>query len=328
MAEMTFSAAITQTLREEMRADPSIFMLGDSIRSGLYGVTGGLHEEFGDERILDCPASETAYMGAAAGAAAAGMRPIVSSSCAFMWVAMDQIVNQIAKMKYMFGGQATLPLVFRVGVTYAQSMAAHHTDRPHPIYMNIPGIKIVMPSTPADAKGLLKTAIRDDDPVFFFEESPLMRLRGEVPEEEYTIPLGVADVKREGTDVTILATGGMVPRSLAAAEQLAAEGISAEVLDPRSLVPLDTDAILASVAKTGRFVAVDSANKTCSFASEACALVAQEAFWSLKAPVQRVASLMVHPPFSPVLESLVYPTEDRIIEAARKTMVEGVAGRS
>jgi len=320
MAEKTFAGALNEAIKEEMRADPSIFVMGDSARSGIYGVTGGLHEEFGDDRVLDCPASETAFMGAAVGAAAVGMRPIVSSQCAFMWVAMDQLVNQVAKMKYMFGGQATLPLVYRMGIAYGNSGAAHHTDRPHPLYMNIPGLKIVMPSTPADAKGLFKTAVRDDDPVLFFEDNTLMRVRGEVPDGDYTIPYGVADVKRKGSDVTILAIGGMVSRSLAAAERLEANGISAEVLDPRSLVPLDKGAILQSVAKTGRFVAVDSANKTCSFASEACALVAEEGFWSLKAPVQRVASLMVHPPFSPVLERLVYPTEDRIIEAVNRTL--------
>ncbi|MCC7365956.1 MAG: alpha-ketoacid dehydrogenase subunit beta [Dehalococcoidia bacterium] len=320
MAELSFSAAITEAIKHEMRRDPSVFLMGDSVRSGIYGVTGGLHAEFGDDRVLDCPASETGFVGAAVGAAAAGMRPIVTSQCAFMWVAMDQFVNQVAKMKYMFGGQATLPVVYRMGISYANSLAAHHTDRPHPIYMNIPGLKIVMPTTPADALGLFKTAVREDDPVLFCEDSTVMRTRGEVPEGDHTVPLGVAAVRREGTDVTIVAVGGMVQRSLAAAEQLAAEGISVEVIDPRSLVPLDTEAILASVAKTGRFVAVDSANKTCSVASELCALVAQEAFRSLKGPVQRVASLMVHPPFSPVLEKLVYPDEGKIVEAVRRTM--------
>ena len=166
------------------------------------GSPGGLHQEFGDNRVLDTPLSETAFMGAAVGAAAVGMRPIVGSLCAFMWVAMDQFISQVAKMKYMFGGQATLPIVYRVGITYGNNIAAHHTDRPHPMYMNVPGFKIVMPTTPADAKGLLKTAIREDDPVLFFEDNNLMGTRGEVPEEDYTIPFGVADIKREDTDVT------------------------------------------------------------------------------------------------------------------------------
>ena len=318
--DLSFAEALNEALKEEMRDDPSIFLMGESIRGAIYGVTGGLHQEFGDDRVLDTPLSETGFMGAAVGAAAVGMRPIVSSLSAFMWVAMDQFVNQVAKMKYMFGGQATLPIVYRVGITYGNSIAAHHTDRPHPIYMNIPGMKIVMPSTPADVKGLFRTAVRDDDPVLFFEDNNLMGARGPVPDGEYTIPYGVADIKREGTDVTVVAVGGMVPRSLAAAERLAEDGISAEVLDPRSLVPMDNQAILDSVAKTGRLVVVDSANKTCSLASEVCAMVAQEGFWSLQGPVQRVACLMVHPPFSPALEPLLYPDEERIIAAVRRTL--------
>ena len=318
--EITFADAVNQAIKEEMRRDPSIFTMGESIRGGIYGVTGGLHQEFGDDRVLDTPLSETAFMGAAVGAAAVGMRPIVGSLSAFMWVAMDQFVNQVAKMKYMFGGQATLPIVYRVGITYGNNIAAHHTDRPHPIYMNIPGMKIVMPSTPADAKGLFKMAVREDDPVLFFEDNNLMGTQGEVPDGDYTVPLGVADIKREGTDVTIVAVGGMVPRSLAAAEQLAQEGVSAEVVDPRSLVPLDKQAILDSVAKTGRLVVVDSANKTCSLASEICAMVAQEGFWSLKGPVQRVATLMVHPPFSVALEKFLYPDEQKIIDGVKRTL--------
>lgn len=319
MTEVNFADALNQAMKEEMRRDPSIFVMGESIRRAVYGVTGGLWQEFGDKRVLDTPLSETAFMGAAVGAAAVGMRPIVGSLCAFMWVAMDQFVNQVAKMKYMFGGQAKLPIVYRVGITYGNNIAAHHTDRPHPIYMNIPGFKIVMPTTPYDAKGLFKTAVRDDDPVLFFEDNTLMGLRGEVPEDDYTIPFGVADIKRQGTDVTIVALGGMVPRALKAADMLAQEGISAEVVDPRSLVPLDKETILESVAKTGRLVAVDPAHKTCSAASEICAMVAQEGFWTLQAPVQRVTSLMVHFPFSPALEKHVFPNEEKIIAAVKRT---------
>ena len=212
MAEVTFADALNQAFKEEMRRDPSVFVMGESIRRAVYGVTGGLWQEFGDDRVLDTPLSETGFMGAAVGAAAVGMRPIVGSLSSFMWVAMDQLVSQVAKMKYMFGGQATLPIVYRVGITYGGNIAAHHTDRPHPMYMNMPGFKIIMPTTPADAKGLFKTAIRDDDPVLFFEDNTLMGTRGEVSDNDHTIPFGVADVKREGTDVTIVALGGMMVR--------------------------------------------------------------------------------------------------------------------
>ncbi len=318
--ELTFADAVNQAIKEEMRNDPSIFIMGESIRGGIYGITGGLHQEFGDDRVMDTPLSETAFMGAAVGAAAVGMRPITGASCAFMWVAMDQFVNQVAKMKYMFGGQATLPITYRVGVGYGGNAAAHHTDRPHPIYMNIPGMKIVMPTTPADAKGLFRTAVRDDDPVLFFEDNNVVGIRGEVPDGEYTIPFGVADIKREGTDVTVVAIGGMVPRALAAAETLAAEGISIEVVDPRSLVPLDKQTILDSVSKTGRLAVVDPAHKTCSLASEICGMVAEEGFWSLKGPVQRIASLQVHPPFSIALEKFLYPDEAKIIEGVKRTL--------
>lgn len=318
--EITFADAVNQAIKEEMRIDDSVFVMGEGIRPGIYGVTGGLHQEFGDDRVLDTPLSETAFMGAAVGAAAVGMRPIIGAHVAFMWVAMDQFINQVAKMKYMFGGQATLPIVYLVGFGYGNNIAAHHTDRPHPLYMNIPGMKIVMPTTPADAKGLFRTAIREDDPVLFFQDNSVVGLRGEVPEGEYTIPLGVADIKREGTDVTVVAVGGMVPRSLAAAETLAADGISVEVVDPRSLVPLDKQTILDSVGKTGRLVVVDSAHKTCSLASEICSMVAEEGFWTLKAPAQRVASLMVHPPFSIALEKDLYPDEAKIIQGVKRTL--------
>ena len=320
MADLTFADALNQAIKEEMRRDPSVFIMGESIRGGIYGVTGGLSQEF-DERVLDTPLSENGFMGAAVGAAAVGMRPIVTSLASFMWVAMDQIISQAAKMRYMFGGQVKLPVVYRTGMSYGNNIAAHHTDRPHSMYMNMPGLKIVMPSNPADAKGLLKTCVRDDDPVIFFEDNNLMGARGEVPEDDdYTVPLGVAAVQREGTDVTVVALGGMVPRAHAVAERLAEEGISVEVVDPRSLVPLDRQTILDSVAKTGRLVVVDPAHKTCSAASEIAAMVAQEGFWSLQAPIQRVASLNVHFPFSPALEKHVFPNEEKIEAAVRATL--------
>ena len=320
MQEITFGEALNQAIKEEMQRDPSVFVMGESIRGGVYGVTGGLSQEFGDERIIDTPLSETGFMGAAVGAAAVGMRPIVGSLSSFMWVAMDQLISQAAKMRYMFGGQVSLPVVYRAGISYGNNTAAHHTDRPHPMYMNMPGFKIVMPTTPLDAKGLLKTCIRDDDPVLFFEDNTLMGVRGEVPEDDYTIPLGEARIMREGSDVTVVALGGMVPKAIRAADQLTSEGVSVEIIDPRTLVPLDTQAILRSVSKTGRLVVVDPAHKTCSAASEIASMVAQDGFWSLQAPIQRVASLNVHFPFSPALEKLVFPNEDKIVAAVKATL--------
>ena len=317
---ITFTQALNEAMREEMRRDQRVFIMGEDIRKGVYGASGGLFAEFGGERVRDCPLSENAFFGAAVGAAAVGMRPIVESLSSFMWVGMDQLVSQAAKMRYMFGGQVNLPIVYRAAMYYGGNMAAHHSDRSHPLFMNIPGFKIVFASNAYDGKGLLKTAIREDDPVIFWEDRTILGSRAHVPEEEYTIPLGVADIKRPGTDVTIVAIGGMVQRALAAAETLAKDGISAEVLDPRTLVPLDKQTILRSVAKTGRLVTVDMAHKTCSAASEIAALVAMEGFWSLQAPIQRLGTANVHIPFSPALEPLVYPTADTIATAVKATM--------
>ena len=320
MAELTYADALNQAIKEEMRRDEKVFIMGESIRGGIYGVTGGLSQEF-DERVIDTPLSENGFIGASVGAAAVGMRPIVQSLSSFLWVAMDQLVSQAAKMRYMFGGQVNLPIVYRCGMNYGNNTAAHHTDRPYPMFMNMPGLKIVIPTTPADAKGLLKTAIRDNDPVMFFEDNNVMGVRGEVPEDEdFTIPFGKADVKREGTDVTVVALAGMVRRALSVADALEAEGISVEVVDPRTIVPLDKQTILESVEKTGRLVVVDPAHKSCSVASEISAIVAQEGFWTLQAPVQRVASLDCHFPFSPALEKLVYPNEEKISQAIYTVM--------
>ena len=319
MAEMIFGDAIEQAIREEMHRDESVIMMGESIRRGVYGVTGTLAQTFGD-RIIDTPLSENGFMGAAVGAAAVGMRPIVTAMSSFMWVAMDQLVSQAAKMRYMFGGQVNLPVVYRASIAYGNALAAHHSDRPHPMYMNMPGLKLVMPTTPGDAKGLLKTAIRGNDPVIFFEDNNVSGARGEVPEEEYLTPFGVADVKREGSDVTVVALAGMNRRALGIADELAEEGIDIEVIDPRTLVPLDRDTILKSVEKTGRLVVVDPAHESCSVASEISAIVAQEGFWSLQAPIQRVTSLDCHFPFSPALEPVVFPNDDDIADAIRTTM--------
>jgi pyruvate dehydrogenase E1 component beta subunit len=318
--DITLTQALNEAMRDEMRRDERVFIMGEDIQSGVYGASAGLAAEFGNDRVRDCPLSENAFMGAAVGAAAVGMRPIVESAFCFMWVAMDSLVSQAAKMRYMFGGQVNLPIVYRAALYYGGNMAAHHSDRSYPIFMHIPGFKVVFPSNAYDGKGLMKTAIREDDPVLFCEDRTILGSRSYVPEEEYTIPLGVADIKREGSDVTIVAIGGMVPLALEAAEKLDQDGISAEVLDPRSLVPLDKKAILDSVAKTGRLVTVDMAHKTCSAASEIAALVAMEGFWSLQAPIQRLGTVNVHIPFSPALEPLCYPTADTIAEAAKVTL--------
>ena len=318
--DITLTQALNEAMREEMRMDERVFIMGEDIRRGVYGASGGLFDEFGGERVRDCPLSENAFMGAAVGAAAVGMRPIVESAFCFMWVAMDSLVSQAAKMRYMFGGQVNLPIVYRASLYYGGSMAAHHSDRSYPIFMHIPGFKVVFPSNSYDAKGLLRSAIREDDPVLFCEDRTILGARGHVPEEEYTIPLGVADIKRPGDDLTIVAIGGMVPRALEAAEMLERDGISAEVVDPRTMVPLDKAAILGSVEKTGRLVVVDMAHKTCSAASEIAAIVAMEGFWHLQAPIQRLGTANVHIPFSPALEPLCYPTAETIAEAAKATL--------
>lgn len=321
MRELTYLNAIYEAQREEMERDPRTFIMGQDIEASVYGTTRGFTEAFGRERVRNAPLSENGFVGAAAGAAMAGMRPIVDMTIAsFLYVAMDQLVSITAKATYMYGGQTRVPLVIRAAMFYAGSNAAQHSDRPHPMLMTVPGLKIMTPSTPYDLKGLLKTAIRDDDPVISFEDSTLWSSREEVPEEEYLIPFGQAAVKREGTDATVVAIAGSVPLALRAAETLAADGISVEVVDPRTLVPLDKETILRSVEKTGRLVVVDPAHRTCSAASEIAAVVAEEGFWSLDAPVVRITTPDVHPPFSPPLEQLMYPTADKIVEGVRRTL--------
>jgi acetoin:2,6-dichlorophenolindophenol oxidoreductase subunit beta len=320
MREITFLQAIQEAQREEMKRDPHVFIMGEDLRTNVFGATGGFVQEFGLERILSTPLSENGFTGAAAGAAMVGMRPIVDYTIApFMYCAMDQLVSIIAKSTYLYGGQAKLPLVLRAPMFYGRATAAQHSDRPHPIFMTIPGFKIILPSDAYDMKGLLKTAIRDDDPVISFEDTTVWGHRCAVPEEEYLIPLGKADIKRQGNDVTVVALGGMVPHALTAANELAAENISVEVVDPRSLVPLDKETILASVKKTGRLVAVDMAHRTCSAASEILAIVAEEALWDLKAPLVRVTTPDTHIPFSPPMEQALFPNKDKIISAIRQT---------
>ena len=321
MAQTVYIEAINQALIEEMRRDESVYIMGEDIRRAVYGATAHLLDQFGEKRVLDTPLSENGFFGAAIGSSLVGMRPVVETLASFMWVAFDQLVSQAAKMRYMFGGQAMLPVVFRATMYYGGGSAAHHSDRSYPMFMNMPGLKIIVPSNPADVKGLLKTAIRDNDPCIVFEDGTLFGSRGEVPEGEYTVPFGKARVARSGGDVTIVGIAGAVPMALRAAEELEQEeGISAEVIDPRTLVPFDKHAVLESVEKTGRLVVVDPAHKVCSAASEIASIVAEEGFWSLQAPIQKVASQQVHIPYSPALEKLVYPNPDKIKAAVKRTL--------
>jgi pyruvate/2-oxoglutarate/acetoin dehydrogenase E1 component len=321
MREITYLEAITEAQREEMRRDPRVFIMGEDIATGVFGTTRGFVEEFGPERVRNTPISEAGFVGAAIGAAMVGMRPIVDFTIAsFIYVAMDQLISMAAKTTYMYGGQTRVPVVFRAGLFFGGSNAAQHSDRPYPMLMNVPGLKIILPSTPYDVKGLLKTAIRTDDPVFCFEDGLLWLTKGPVPAEEYLIPLGVADIKRAGMDVTVVALASRVQEALTAAELAAQAGISVEVIDPRTLVPLDKETILQSVSKTGRLVVVDEAHRTCGAASEIVAIVAEEGFWSLKAPIKRLAVPDTQIPFSPPLEQILYPDAHRIFAAIQEVM--------
>ncbi|MGA0276134.1 MAG: alpha-ketoacid dehydrogenase subunit beta [Dehalococcoidia bacterium] len=326
MAQTVFVEAINEAIKEEMRRDENVFIMGEDIRRAVYGATADLLDEFGGKRVLDTPLSENGFFGAAVGASLVGMRPIVETLTSFMWVGMDQLISQAAKMRYMFGGQATLPVVYRATMFYGGGSAAHHSDRSYPMFMNMPGIKVVVPSNPADMKGLLKAAVRDDDPTIVFEDGTLFGMRGEIPDNdtlalgELVVPFGEAKVVREGTDCTIVGIGGSVNHAAAVADQLAGEGISVEVIDPRTLVPLDKQAILKSVEKTGRLVVADPAHKVCSAASEIASIVAEEGFWSLQAPIQKVASEQVHIPYTPSLEKHVYPNVEKIAAAVRRTL--------
>ncbi len=322
MREITYRDALREALREEMLRDKTLLLLGEDIGRywhGAFKVTKGLAEEFGDERVRDTPISESAIIGVAIGAAITDMRPVAEIMFGDLSaLAMDQIANQAAKLRYMFGGQAKVPLVIRMPFGAGVNIAAHHSQSLEAWFMHVPGLKIAMPSTPYDAKGLLKTAIRDDNPVMFFEHKLLYPIEGPVPEEEYTIPFGVADVKRKGEDVTIVATLYMVHKALAAAEELDRQGIKAEVIDPRTLVPLDKQAILNSVKKTGRIVLVTEDCKTAGVSAEIAAVVAEDALDYLDAPIKRVAEPDTPIPFSPPLEQFVIPNEKSIIKAVKE----------
>jgi acetoin:2,6-dichlorophenolindophenol oxidoreductase subunit beta len=317
-----FLHALVDAIKEEMRRDERVFVMGEDVESPLFwGPTGTFREEFGASRVRNTPMSEAAFVGAGIGAAMTGLRPVVEMTVAsFLYVAFDQVVSMGAKSRFMFGGQARIPMVIRATSMYGRGLAAQHSDRPYPAFMGVPGLKIVAPTTADDAKGLMKSAIRDDDLVLFFEDVNLHGVRGQVPAGERLVPLGVAEVRREGTDVTVVGvSGGMLP-ALAAADELAAEGVSVEVVDPRTLAPLDTRTILDSVGKTGRLVVVDPAHRVCSVASEIAATVAEEAFDSLRAPIVRVTTPQVPIPFSPALERGLYPSRQKVTAAIRATL--------
>lgn len=317
MREITFSQAIREALAQELRRDPNVLLMGEDIGKwgGAFKVTPGLYEEFGPERVRDTPISEQAYVGLAVGAAATGLRPCVELQFIdFLPWAMDQVVNQAAKMRYMFGGKARLPLTIRAPGGGGVGAAAQHSQMLEAYIAHTPGLKVALPSTPYDAKGLLTAAIRDDDPVFIIEHKLLYGTKGPVPEEGYVVPLGQAEVKRPGTDVTLIAYSIDVQKCLAAAGRLAEQGIEAEVVDLRSIVPLDRDAILASVRKTRRVVIVHEAVRFCGVGAEIAALIADEAFDDLDAPIKRVAAPYTPIPFSPILEREYLPSVDRIVQ--------------
>lgn len=318
--EITYAEAIAEALRTEMRLDPRVFVMGEDVGAfgGLFGGTKGLLQEFGPERVRDTPISEAALIGAGVGAALTGMRPMVEIQFMdFTACAMDQIVNQAAKIRFMLGGKANVPLVIRTPYGAGLKLASQHSQSLEAWFVHTPGLLVAMPSTPADAKGLLVTALRDPNPVIFLEHKLLYPTRGPVPEEQYTIPFGSADVKRSGGDVTIVATGLMVGRAMAAAEILATEGIDAEVVDPRTLVPLDKATIIASVKKTGRLVVAHEAIKRGGFGGEIAAIIAEEAFDYLDAPIKRVAGRNVPIAFNEVLERKAVPDVEEIAATAR-----------
>lgn len=333
MDEMTrkisFSAAVNEAMKLAMRADENVILLGEDVAGGaqvdhlqddeawggVLGVTKGLVQEFGRERVLDTPITEAGYIGAAMAAAATGMRPIAELMFNdFIGSCLDQVMNQGAKFRYMFGGKAQVPITIRTMHGAGFRAAAQHSQSLYAMFTHIPGIKVVVPSTPYEAKGLLLAAIEDNDPVIFFEDKTLYNMTGEVPEEYYTIPLGKADIKRAGSDITIVAIGKQVQTALTAAEQLAKKGIEVEVVDPRTLSPLDEETILASVAKTNRLIVIDEANPRCSMATDIAAIVADKGFDTLDAPIKRITAPHTPVPFSPVLEDLYLPSPQKVIE--------------
>ncbi|MDM5199395.1 alpha-ketoacid dehydrogenase subunit beta [Fictibacillus enclensis] len=334
---ISMADAINEAMKLAMRKDENVLLLGEDVAGGaqvdhlqddeawggVLGVTKGLVQEFGRERVLDTPITEAGYVGAAMAAASTGLRPIAELMFNdFIGSCLDQVLNQGAKFRYMFGGKAKVPITIRTTHGAGFRAAAQHSQSLYALFTAIPGIKVVVPSTPYDAKGLLLKAIEDDDPVIFFEDKTLYNMTGEVPEDYYTISFGEADIKREGSDITIVAIGKMVQVALTAADQLAEKGIQAEIVDPRSLSPLDEDTILASVSKTNRVVVIDEANPRCSMATDIAALVADKGFDLLDAPIKRITAPHTPVPFSPPLEDIYLPTPEKVVQVVSELLGE------
>lgn len=328
----TYQQAITEALRLEMRRDENVILIGEDIAGGagtdhrgtvggIFGLTAGLFEEFGEDRVIDTPISESAIIGAANGAAITGMRPVAELMFVdFVGVCLDQIFNQAAKFRYMFGGKAKCPMVIRAPIGGGLRAGAQHSGTLHPLFTMFPGLKVVMPSNPYDAKGMLIQAIRDDDPVIYLEHKLLYSMSAEVPDEAYCVPFGEAEFVREGDDATIVAFGAMVPRAVEVADKLEKEGLTIEVVDPRTTSPLDKQAILESVERTGKLVIVDESPPRCSLASDVAGIISQEGFAYLKAPIELVTCPHTPSPFSPSLEDAYLPSVERIEAAVRKAL--------
>jgi len=321
--EISFGEAVKEAIAEEMRLDPSVLLMGEDVGApgGVFKILTGLYQEFGSDRVIDTPISEAGFTGLGVGAALTGMRPIVEIMFGdFITLAMDQIVNQAAKIRYMSGGQAQVPLTIRATLGAGRSSAAQHSQSLHAWTSHIPGLKVAIPSTPADAKGLIKTAVRDDNPVVVYEDKMMYAQKGRVPDGDYTIPFGQADVKREGSDVTLIATSSMVHVALEAAELLQAEGISAEVVDPRTMVPLDKETLVQSVCKTTRAAIIDEGYQSFGITGELASVVYEGAFDYLDAPIARIGAMDVPVPFSKPLEDATIPHEQDVVQAVKKMM--------
>ena len=319
--ELSFGEALNEALKEEMRNDARILVMGENVSSNYRAVTRGLFEEFGRDRVRDTPITESAFVGTGVGAAMVGLKPVVELMLVdFSLVAMDQILNQAAKTQYMLGGMVKIPLLMRAIYGAGTSSGSTHSETLYSLFAHMPGLKVIVPSNPYDAKGLLVASLRDENPKVFFEHRLLYRRRGEVPEEQYVIPLGKANIVKEGTDITVVATGMMVHRALEAAEELKDKSISLEVIDPRTIVPLDTKSILSSIEKTSRLIIVDEDYYNCSFSSEVAALAADEGYEYLSAPVKRITTPNVPIPYNPKLEKHILPDASKIISTAQKLM--------
>ena len=318
--DITFSQAINEALAEEMRRDKSVFIIGEDVAEAgtPFKVLSGLVEEFGTERVIDSPISESGFTGIGVGAAMTGMRPVVDIMFGdFMTIIMDQIANQAAKIHYMSGGKLKVPMVVRTNLGASRRSAAQHSQSLHVWLSHIPGLKVILPSTPYDAKGLMKTAIRDDNPVVFFEDKMMFQDKGKVPEGDYTIPFGVADIKKEGTDITLIGTSSMVQVALEAADHLAQIGISAEVIDPRTILPLDKKTLIDSAIKTSRAIVIDEGYASYGVTAEIASIIADGAFYHLETPVKRIGAMDVPIPFSPVLEDLTIPSYKMVVNMAK-----------